>query len=470
MEGEGGSGKSFISQVVLAETRLRHNTVALGVASSGLAAQLLSGGRTAHSRFKIPVSGDEVITCNYSLSAVKDKHFCELMKAASVIIWDEISMVHKKLIEAVDAMLRDITKISQPFGSKVVIFSGDFKQVLPVIVLAGEQEIVRSTLPFSNLWSYIERFRLTQNMRLRRDTISDEEKEEITQFAIFLVQVGKGETEPIPNLPGYVRLPQDIASHCDNEQSLNTFVRKIYGNISSIDDSTMATYIGERAILTPTNKVTDELNERILNMLSGESMEYLSADSVMDDNNDDIPENTALTFPVEFLNTLNFNGFPPHKLKLKVGVAIILLRNLCPSKGLCNGTRLIIKSLGQRVIEAEILSGQFARNKVLIPRISLIDNNAQKPLPFQLKRRQFPVRMAYAMTINKAQGQTLKHVGVFLPEPVFGHGQLYVALSRATSRKNLVVLVSNGRKFQGDESVHVKNIVYKDVLKALDRR
>ena len=58
-------------------------------------------------------------------------------------------MVHKKLIEAVDAMLRDITKISQPFGGKVVIFSGDFKQVLPVIVLAGEQEIVRSTLPFS---------------------------------------------------------------------------------------------------------------------------------------------------------------------------------------------------------------------------------------------------------------------------------------------------------------------------------
>ena len=355
---------------------MRHNAVALGVASSGLTAQLLSGGRTAHSRFKIPVSGDEVITCNYSLSAAKDKHFCELMKAASVIIWDEISMVHKKLIEAVDAMLRDMTKISQPFGGKVVIFSGDFKQVLPVIILAGEQEIVRSTLPFSNLWSYIERFRLTQNMRLRRDTISDEEKEEIAQFANFLLQVGKGETEPIPNLPGYVRLPQDIASHCDDEQSLKAFVKKIYGNISTIDESTMPTYVGERAILTTTNKVTDELNERILNMLPGEPREYLSADSVVDENNDDIPENTALTFPVEFLNTLNFNGFPPHKLKLKVGAAIILLRNLCPSKGLCNGTRLIVKTLGHKVIEAEILSGQYAGNKVLIPRISLIDNNA----------------------------------------------------------------------------------------------
>ncbi len=74
------------------------------------------------------------------------------------------------------------------------------------------------------------------------------------------------------------------------------------------------------------------------------------------------------------------------------------------------------------------------------------------------------------MTINKAEGQTLNHVGIVLPEPVFGHGQLYVALSRATSRKNLTVLVSNGRKFQGDDRVYAKNIVYKNLLKALDRR
>ena len=88
-------------------------------------------------------------------------------------------------------------------------------------------------------------------------------------------------------------------------------------------------------------------------------------------------------------------------------------------------------------------------------------------MPYQLKRHQFPIRLAYVMTINKAQGQTLKHVGVFLPEPVFSHGQLYVALSRATSRSNVTVLVTNGRKFQGDESVYVKNFVYRQVLQAL---
>ena len=121
----------------------------------------------------------------------------------------------------------------------------------------------------------------------------------------------------------------------------------------------MPVYLSERAILTPTNRVTDCLNETVLRMLPGESREFLSADSVVGVNNDNDPEDTALTFPTEILNTLNFNGFPPHKLELKIGATIILLRNLCPSKGLCNGTRLIVKSLGHKVIEAVILSGQF---------------------------------------------------------------------------------------------------------------
>ena len=462
--GEGGSGKSFISQIVLAETQLR-GKIALGVASSGLAAQLLSGGITAHSRFKIPVSTDENITCNYSLT--RDTHFCELMNDTSLIIWDEISMVDSKLIEAVDRMLRDITEINQPFGGKVVIFSGDFKQVLPVIHNGTEHDIVRSTLPLSYLWSDITKFHLSQNMRLLRNDLSDEEKIKMKQFATFLLQVGNGETETIASLRDYVRLPADIAMHYDNDDSLKAFLNTIYGGISCVVPERMPAYLSERAILTPTNRVTDRLNETVLSMLPGESRQFLSADSVVDENNDNVPEHTALTFPTEFLNTLNFNGFPPHKLELKVGAAIILLRNLCPSKGLCNGTRLIVKSLGDKVIEAVILSGQFVGQTFLIPRITFIDNNAQKPMPFQLKRHQFPIRLAYVMTINKAQGQTLKHVAVFLPEPVFSHGQLYVALSRATSRSNVTVLVTNGRKFQGDENVYVKNIVYRQVLQAL---
>src|SRR5437870_1048671 len=109
----------------------------------------------------------------------------------------------------------------------------------------------------------------------------------------------------------------------------------------------------------------------------------------------------------------------------------MLLRNLNPSIDLCNGTRLICKSLSPHLIEAEIIAGVYCGQTVLIPRISFIPGDTQ--LPFEFKRRQFPIRPAFAMTISKAQGQTIKFVVTFLPRPVFSHGQLYVAFSRVSS-------------------------------------
>ncbi|KAL4583321.1 hypothetical protein LXL04_007891 [Taraxacum kok-saghyz] len=83
--------------------------------------------------------------------------------------------------------------------------------------------------------------------------------------------------------------------------------------------------------------------------------------------------------------------------------------------------------------------------------------------PFKLRRKQFPVRLCFAMMINKAQGQTISNVGVYLPEPVFSHGQLYVALSRGISRGNTKVLVKSVEKSNVDEG-YTSNVVYKEVL------
>ena len=127
-------------------------------------------------------------------------------------------------------------------------------------------------------------------------------------------------------------------------------------------------------------------------------------------------------------------------MELKIGSPVMLLCNLHagPGNGLRNGTQMIVVHLGSRVIEAQIASGVNKGKCVLIPRITLIPSDSQ--FPFTLKRHQFPIRPCFAMTMNKAQGQTLDFVGIYLPQDVFSHGQLYVALSRVRNSKCLAVL------------------------------
>ncbi len=102
-----------------------------------------------------------------------------------------------------------------------------------------------------------------------------------------------------------------------------------------------------------------------------------------------------------------------------MGLPTLLLCNLNQSIRLCNGTRLIVKRLGQRVIEAEIITGNNVGKLVFIPRIIMSPFGTD--WPFVLRRRQFPIRVAFAMTINKSQGQTLNNVGVYLLSPIYSH-------------------------------------------------
>jgi len=137
-------------------------------------------------------------------------------------------------------------------------------------------------------------------------------------------------------------------------------------------------------------------------------------------------------------------------LKLKIGCPIILLRNIDPANGLCNGTRLVVRGFVKNSINAEIVLGQHAGKRVFLPRIPLCPSDDEM-FPFQFKRKQFPIRLSFAMTVNKAQGQTIPNVGVYLPEPVFSHGQLYVALSRATARSNIKILALPPNTDKGDK-------------------
>ena len=120
---------------------------------------------------------------------------------------------------------------------------------------------------------------------------------------------------------------------------------------------------------------------------------------------------------------------PQHRLNLKVGAPIILIRNLNRAASLMNGTRLSVTSCLRYTIQATVLTGTHKGNSVCIPRINLTVSD-DDDLPIKFIRRQFRVKLAFCMTINKSQGQTFSKVGLLLATRPFSHGQVYVALSR----------------------------------------
>ncbi|XP_019170465.1 PREDICTED: ATP-dependent DNA helicase PIF4-like [Ipomoea nil] len=134
VSGYGGTGKTFLWRALSSALRSKSQIV-LNVASSGIASLLLPGGRTAHSRFAIPISVNEDSTCNIR----NGSELAELLVQTKLIIWDEAPMMHKFCFEALDRTMRDLMRFVNPrssdmtFGGKTVVLGGDFRQILPVI-------------------------------------------------------------------------------------------------------------------------------------------------------------------------------------------------------------------------------------------------------------------------------------------------------------------------------------------------
>ena len=300
-------------------------------------------------------------------------------------------------------------------------------------------------------------------MRLSTHGLTSEEKTEIIEFSEWILNVGNGQISTLGSLDesddSFVSIPSDLLLE-NSCEPISTIVSTIYPTICDIHVG--AAFFRERAIVTTKNTTVAEINDYVLNIAPGEKRVYLSVDSICTSSTENDDANSL--YPIEYINQLEFNGVPSHQLALKVGTPVMLLRNINPSMGLCNGTRLIITQLSSKVIQAQIITGSNIGNQVFIPRIIFPINEII--CPFTIKRRQFPLKLCYAMTINKSQGQSLKIVGVFLKDQVFTHGQLYVALSRVTSRKGLKIISCDN---EGRPSTYAKNIVYKDIISALPR-
>ena len=439
IDGVAGGGKTWLLRY-LADYIRKDKKIVLITAATGIAALLHEKATTAHKRFKVPLDLDDDSVCE-----IRHKDgTAQLIMATKMIIIDEANMLHRRVFQAIDKTLRDLTKADEPFGGFTVVVSGDFRQCLPVVRHGTATTTVNATLKMSPLWHHFRRYSLTKNLRLRPGS-------EAAEWADTLIAIGEGRTGAFARLDDRICLPL--------ETSVLTLIAKVYGDLHSDAATRDPEYLGKRAIITPLNDWVDNINDVIVQKLPGDSRVYKSCDVLTG-------EPGPYAAPTELLNSLKPKGVPPHDLCLKPGTVVICTRNLDETGGLMNGTRIIIQSMRKNALEGQIITeGNFHLKHVVLPRIKFKVKDP-KQYHFEFTRLQFPIKIAFAMTVHKSEGQTLQRVGLYLPDPVFSHGMLYTAMSRTTTRDGITILLgANQKPPDADEGYYTANVVYRNVLK-----
>ena len=395
IQGRGGGGKSFLLNTILAAVRsIAGGSTALAMATTGIAANLLTLGRTFHSRCRAPLTP----SADSTLQLTAQSTLAELIRTTKLLMIDESTMLDRYLLEALHRTLQDLMGNDRPFGGKILILAGDFRQCLPVVPGATRGGTVEHCIKMSALWRFFKVYNLSVNMRVR--ALGDPRLQEFDDWGL---SVGDGVMENLA-VPGEMVsciIPPNSPENPTSEgQAMEDFCDAIFPDLAA--NVSNSAWMKGRAILAVTNKEVNMINEILVAKLPGQTDILMSADQL--DSQD------LLRFNTEYLHTLCPNGFPSHDLRLKRNMPLMLLRNLNPREGLCNGTKLTyLRCIDGKLLECKVVGSERV---VLIPRITLIPKVGE--FPFEWQRRQFPVKPAFATTFNKSQGQTLKMAGVWL--------------------------------------------------------
>lgn len=437
LQGAAGTGKTHTYKALLSFARSHRGVsdgscekpVALAVASSGIAAQLLPGGRTAHNLFKIPLnipSGNEGYNKLCNLEGPHEK----LFQMTALIIWDEVVMAARETIEIVDRTLQKVMKNKAPFGGIVVVLGGDFKQILPV--KEGKTSIIGATLHCSPLWKKMQKFSLTEIMRQKEDK----------EYANYVSTIGDGS---INSSRGSVRLYAEMYI-----TGVGTLNRRRAMSFVTRDDLIAHTFpelkhgkLSNTLIVCPTNIAQRETNQQCLDQMPGDEILLIAKDKCILEEPRESNQNQAEISDDVMSRVVE--GLPLHTIRLKVGCPIMLMKNLDPPNGLCNGTRLIVVKATKFNLLCKFLTPRPGQENDVVSLSRLPCDVDPKKVGFTMQRIQFPVMLSFASTINKSQGQTLDKVGIDLTSgQCFSHGQLYVALSRCRNAADVKVAVPLG--------------------------
>ena len=439
LDAPGGTGKTYLLNALIEQLSLKGKKVCV-TASSGIASILLKGGSTLHRKLKIPIN----CTDEDSSKIKKQTKLCGLIKEMDLLIWDEAPMFEKTVLECVDRSLKDLRNSNKIFGGVTVVLSGDWRQLLPVIINGDRPIIVDSTHKRSELWENVNILHLSENMR-----VSLEDSDGIW-FRNWLMDLGEGKLNKPDkySISDEIEIPDRLIFKGESISDLvDTIFPDLYINIG---ERNYCQWINERAIIVSTNRDVEQINDYCLSKLPGEEYLFMSIDTPMEDQ-----KYSSFQIPIDLLNTLNEGGLPPCELRLKVGAPVQLLRNIVPNDGHCNGTRYVIKKINRRTLELEVDSGPNKGKIFICSKMEILSTGGKHKINF--KRKQFPVRLAFAFTAHKAQGQSFNHVGIYARNDFFAHGQFYVAASRVTNPNNLHIML---RK----ESNVTKNVVYDELL------